>query len=761
MKKIAFILFIVLPVAVCAQQTLKILAIGNSFSENAVEANLYEIAAADGVNLLIGNMFVGGCSLAMHYDNAMNNAAVYRYRKIVNGVMAETHQVALETAITDEAWDIITFQQVSGNSGKYDTYFPYLTDLKNYVTSLATNSNVQYALHMTWAYQQNYHGLASYGNDQITMFEAIAATMPLVAAQAGISVIIPAGTAIQNGRTSYLGDAFTSDGSHLENTYGRYTAACAWYEQLTGNSVVGNTANPASLSYAKLKIAQHAAHYAVQDPFNITDISGLVPVGNGSNYVLTAAINIDFGPSDRMTAAPWNNMTSVAQGTAIDYMLDINHNLTPLKIEIDAPFGAGNSFGPDQDLVIDDWNIPANAGYDTFYSEGANAPSFNVSNLNPAQKYDFRLFASRIDESSNRETAVQVVGGNKDDIVYVNASSNISKTANINEVQPRSDGTVSIIVTAGPNNNNSNKYFYANALQIAPSADYQETLGQSFYFDFGNNIGQETGTDASGHSWNNINSNVSGDFFALLNAENTASAYVLTLNSGFSMNTSVGGLAAADMDAAALGDLAVATAVADCIFLEGATYNTASFTVSGLTRGKGYRFYMFGSCQGTDARITRYTFNGTNEGNGLLQTTGSATGTGSYDGNNGKIYRSDMLFPDFNGNITVVLSREYGSFAYLNAMKMEEYAIATIQPTSITVSGTDVMFCGQTEQMQAKVLPAGAMYQLAWSVDDEDIACIDNTGLLHVKITGNVNVTATATYDGGSISDVISVTVNG
>lgn len=38
--------------------TLRILAIGNSFSQDAVEQNLYEICAAAGQQVIIGNMYI-------------------------------------------------------------------------------------------------------------------------------------------------------------------------------------------------------------------------------------------------------------------------------------------------------------------------------------------------------------------------------------------------------------------------------------------------------------------------------------------------------------------------------------------------------------------------------------------------------------------------------------------------------------------------------------------------------------------------------
>ena len=82
-------------------------------------------------------------------------------------------------------------------------------------------------------------------------------------------MIIPSGTAIQNARTSVLGDTFNRDGSHL-NKIGKYTAACTWYEALTGASPVGNRFIPGYFNTCQITIAQNAAHLALQNPKQIS-----------------------------------------------------------------------------------------------------------------------------------------------------------------------------------------------------------------------------------------------------------------------------------------------------------------------------------------------------------------------------------------------------------------------------------------------------------------------------------------------------------
>lgn len=64
MKRLMWaILLLMAVVSADAARVIKVLAIGNSFSEDAVEQYLYELAAAQGDSLVIGNAYIGGCSI--------------------------------------------------------------------------------------------------------------------------------------------------------------------------------------------------------------------------------------------------------------------------------------------------------------------------------------------------------------------------------------------------------------------------------------------------------------------------------------------------------------------------------------------------------------------------------------------------------------------------------------------------------------------------------------------------------------------------
>ncbi len=258
---------------------LKILAIGNSFSQNAVEQNLWELFEAAGIKAVIGNLYISGCSLETHYNNMRNNSPSYSYRKITDGSENKTKQdkTTMQQGIQDENWDYICLQQTSGLSGIYSTYTQYLPGLIDYVIQESTNPAMKIAFHQTWAYSEDsgHKDFPRYDSDQTTMYNAILdAAGQTMEDYGNIEILIPSGTAIQNGRQSWLGDTFNSDGYHLNTSYGCYTAACTWFETFAGGeTAVGNTYIPDNVTEAQAAVAQHAAHFAVESPFTVNPMT--------------------------------------------------------------------------------------------------------------------------------------------------------------------------------------------------------------------------------------------------------------------------------------------------------------------------------------------------------------------------------------------------------------------------------------------------------------------------------------------------------
>jgi hypothetical protein len=270
-----------------ADRPLKLLAIGNSFSEDAIEQNLFELAAATGHQMVIGNMYIGGCSLERHWGNAQSNKPDYDYRKIgIDGKMTRTANYTLDKALRDEQWDYVSLQQVSQLSGMYNSFQPHLDSLIAYVRARVP-ATTKLIWHVTWAYAQNstHGGFANYDRNQDKMYRAIVeGAQRLKKENAQFSLFVPVGTAIQNARTSFVGDHLNRDGFHLDLVLGRYTAACTWFECLFGTKVVGNRYAPKGLNKAQKAVAQWAAHLAVELPFECSPV-----------YIVNTATKVSAG----------------------------------------------------------------------------------------------------------------------------------------------------------------------------------------------------------------------------------------------------------------------------------------------------------------------------------------------------------------------------------------------------------------------------------------------------------------------------------
>lgn len=254
---------------------LKILSIGNSFSVNTNQ-HVPDIAKALGVNIVIGNLAIGGAPVDLHAANFEGNLAEYDYYFY----STETDKRTITTkqtpkeAMQAHKWDYIVMQQQSTDAGQEWSYgnlgklIAKVNEWKNPEAELAWN--------FTWAYEdqttsvpyENY-----YQRDQMKMYNAIKdCVQSEVLGKTEIKIIIPNGTAIQNARTSYLGNTMTSDGSHVTSRVGEYIIGLTFFSKLSGRSIEDIMWVP---SYMKTNkdarlIAIESAMNALENPFEIT-----------------------------------------------------------------------------------------------------------------------------------------------------------------------------------------------------------------------------------------------------------------------------------------------------------------------------------------------------------------------------------------------------------------------------------------------------------------------------------------------------------
>lgn len=178
-------------------------------------------------------MYIGGCSLQRHVDNLQNNNKDYSFRLFSDSGRQIMDSVSLQYALDYVHWDVVAMQQVSSESGLWETYLPTLLVLIDSVKAYQPQARL--AWHQTWAYAADaqHPDYYRYYNSQSVMWDSIQVCTDRLLDLHLFDILIPSGAAIQNGR-KVLGDTFCRDGYHLSYDYGRYIAACVWIEALTG-----------------------------------------------------------------------------------------------------------------------------------------------------------------------------------------------------------------------------------------------------------------------------------------------------------------------------------------------------------------------------------------------------------------------------------------------------------------------------------------------------------------------------------------------
>ena len=258
-------------------KTLKVLAIGNSFSNDTTHF-LEDVAKAEGFEkIAIGNLYISGCTLQTHAQNAAGNLPAYKFYMNYDGEWKTIEGCTLDYALKNQDWDIITMQQGSTYSGKPESYEPYLTQLIEYVNKNKTNPKARLAWNMTWAYQKNFEKdmFSMYVYDQEIMYHSILNTVQSkVMSHKEISYIMPCATAIQNARTSYVGDTLTRDGYHMSEL-GRVITSYTWLatflnEPLTEINFT-HVSDTLILTEQDKAMILEAVNNAIKTPFAVTN----------------------------------------------------------------------------------------------------------------------------------------------------------------------------------------------------------------------------------------------------------------------------------------------------------------------------------------------------------------------------------------------------------------------------------------------------------------------------------------------------------
>ena len=246
----------------------KILCIGNSYGDDSVKYIPQIMFSYGKKNVVVANLYIGGCSLENHAKNAKEDAKAYEYRKFVDGEWSNKEKTSLKEGVLDEEWDVIVFQQQSKNTGIWQTYQPFLSELITYVRNL---TDARFAFNMTWAYPtgSKSENFAYYDNNNAKMYKSITSVVGTkIESDFNFDFIIPTGSAVQNASDKiYL----FRDDIHL-NEKGRFLASLTWVKELYDVNLDELTYCPNEVSNEEADVFISAVNNAYYHPYVKTKI---------------------------------------------------------------------------------------------------------------------------------------------------------------------------------------------------------------------------------------------------------------------------------------------------------------------------------------------------------------------------------------------------------------------------------------------------------------------------------------------------------
>ncbi len=236
--------------------TVYILAIGNSYSNNAVEY-LTPIVYGLDKKVSVTSLYDDGCPLERHVQHYKNDAEEYEF--YTDGVnVSAPNKNTMKEAFALHKFDYITIQQGPGPATTFSTYEPHLTELYKIIKKHQPQAKI--LIHQTWSFCE----LDALGNgpywkvnykSSLDMFNRIEESYVKAAEKIGLDPekdIIPVGKAIQLAKDEYGFGDFYIEGENLGridkcangalyndnidhlNARGKYIAACVWTEKVLG-----------------------------------------------------------------------------------------------------------------------------------------------------------------------------------------------------------------------------------------------------------------------------------------------------------------------------------------------------------------------------------------------------------------------------------------------------------------------------------------------------------------------------------------------
>ena len=272
-------------------KSIKILAFGNSYSNDAY-AWLYLILKSAGYDeVVLGHISNGGCNINNHWSNVDDDVTNdYNAWCSVNDngtgrLYAVNESLSLRDAyrltIAEQEWDYVVIQHGPNHVQVRETY-SHLRDLLDFIKENLTSKKAKFIYHMVWKYNDTVAG----GSTAAFYDDIIDITKNIVLKNEEFTGVIPAATMRQNIMTSHLTDKdIARDYGHMSLGLGRYALGLLWYCYLTGGDIdrvsfvpSSNDVSPELLekfafdnvTKESMDIVKEAIANAIESPFKIT-----------------------------------------------------------------------------------------------------------------------------------------------------------------------------------------------------------------------------------------------------------------------------------------------------------------------------------------------------------------------------------------------------------------------------------------------------------------------------------------------------------
>ena len=284
---------------------LKVLFVGNSFSQNAV-SQLDQIAKSAGAEeTLIANLHQSAHPVSGYVKNITSKENQYQYTE--RGTLADTtHNTSacnLDYGLTAQDWDVIVIQPYcwqsysatdgpDGEQFKSASNYADIATLANYAKATTTNPKAKLAFYQIWSRPFDYlkfnnasdhvwNGGYIDGLSSQYVWQQIVRAYDYSEGTSPFDYYVPVGTAIENARLTFLeetpmkdtltsyknavGSGLNSDNIHL-NSWGSFIDGMAFVKALTGLSIDGVTYKPTGMTDSELAMAKIAVNAAFEGP---------------------------------------------------------------------------------------------------------------------------------------------------------------------------------------------------------------------------------------------------------------------------------------------------------------------------------------------------------------------------------------------------------------------------------------------------------------------------------------------------------------